>query len=214
MKVAAVIPIKINSKRLPNKNITILSNGETLVSRICQTCISCKDIDDVYIFCSTEDVKNFIPKGVKFLKRSAKLDEDNTNATEILDSFCPKVDHDIIVMVHATSPFTQVSTLKTAINSLKNNNYDSVIPVEKIQKFIWFEDTRLNFQKTPVPRTQDVTPILIELANPFVFWRSNFLRDKSRTGDNPMFLEQSWPETIDVDTAKDMEIVNSMLSRI
>ena len=60
MKVVAFIPIKLNSQRLPNKNILPL-DGKPLCWHVCQTLLEVDGIDDVYVYCSDDSVTDHIP---------------------------------------------------------------------------------------------------------------------------------------------------------
>jgi len=72
MKTVALVPIKLNSQRLPHKNILPLA-GHPLCWHILNTLTQIKDIDEVYVYCSDEEVTKYIPQGAKFLKRDARL---------------------------------------------------------------------------------------------------------------------------------------------
>ena len=87
MKTIAVVPMKLNNRRLPQKNTKPFTNGKPLCYYILATLMSIKDIDEVYVYCSNPDICEFIPEGVKYLKRSESLDQDSTKMNEVLSSF-------------------------------------------------------------------------------------------------------------------------------
>nr|WP_259545364.1 hypothetical protein [Heyndrickxia oleronia] len=66
-KVIAFVPIKLNSQRLPKKNLLPLGD-HSLCWYIFKSLLKVNDIDDVYVFCSDEEIKKHVPHGVKFLK--------------------------------------------------------------------------------------------------------------------------------------------------
>ena len=41
-------------------------------------------IDEVYVYCSNEKIKDYLPDGVIYLKRSESLDTDRTKMNEVL----------------------------------------------------------------------------------------------------------------------------------
>lgn len=212
MKIVAFIPIKLSSKRFPNKNISVLENGKPLISFIQETLYSVDIVDEVYVFCSDSSIQRYIIPGVEFLQRPLYLDEDNANATDLIASFIELIDADIYIMAHATSPFTKASTIHKAVVSVKSGQYDSAYPVEKIQKFAWFNGRPLNYRPDKIPRTQDVEPIYIEAANPFVFTKESFVNTNSRIGTNPLRINLTWYELIDIDLPEDFERANLFLS--
>jgi len=205
-KVVAMIPIKLDSKRFPNKNLKEFDDGIPLINLIQKTALKIKEIEKTYVFCSDDKIQKYLLKGIDFLPRSKTLDSDSTNATELLDEFVSKVDSEIYVMLHATSPFVTSGTIIRGIKGVSSNEYDSAYPVQKLQKFVWFNGSPLNFSLNPVPRTQDVEPVYCEIANPFIFRKEVFTEYRQRTGKKPLPLEQSWIESVDIDEPEDFEV--------
>ena len=79
MRVVAIVPMKLNNRRLPQKNTKPFTNGKPLCWYILSTLLTVNKIDEVYVYCSSPDIQEFLPDGVKYLKRSASLDQDTTN---------------------------------------------------------------------------------------------------------------------------------------
>ena len=104
MKTAAFVPIRLNSQRVSGKNLRPLS-GSPLMCHILRTLTEVEGIDEVYVYCSDERIREFLPEGVRFLRRSEELDRDTTLGREIYDSFTAEVEADLYVLAHATSPF-------------------------------------------------------------------------------------------------------------
>ncbi len=78
MKTVAMVPIKMNSVRLPDKNILCFDNGDPLCTYILRTLLKVNEINQIYVYCSDERIKDYLPQGVHFLKRSTCLDQDTT----------------------------------------------------------------------------------------------------------------------------------------
>ena len=158
MKVAALVPIKLNSQRLPHKNILPIG-GHPLCWHICNSLLNVKLIDEAYVFCSDDTVKNYIPEGINFLKRDARLDSDETKGFDIYDAFMKQVDADIYVLAHTTSPFIKAETISNALSHVVSGENDSSFSAERIQTFSWYQNQPINNKITDVPRTQDKEPI-------------------------------------------------------
>lgn len=60
MKTVALIPIKLNSKRIPGQNIKPFFDGTPLMHFIQKACLAADTIDEVYIYCSDEAVRDYI----------------------------------------------------------------------------------------------------------------------------------------------------------
>ena len=94
MKTAAFVPIRLNSQRVSGKNLRPLS-GSPLMCHILRTLTEVEGIDEVYVYCSDERIREFLPEGVRFLRRSEELDRDTTLGREIYDSFTAEVEADL-----------------------------------------------------------------------------------------------------------------------
>lgn len=91
MKIVAVVPMKLNNRRLPQKNTKAFTNGRPLCYYILSTLLKITEIEEVYVYCSNPDIKGYIPDGVKYLKRSEMLDQDTTKMNEVLKAFAKDV---------------------------------------------------------------------------------------------------------------------------
>ena len=131
MKVVAFVPIRLNSKRVVGKNLKPLG-GKPLMWYILETLAKVENIDEVYVYCSSEEIIPYLPKGIKYLKRSEWLDRDETLGEEIYDAFTKEVDADVYMLAHTTSPFIKEETISNAIDKVTSGEYDSAFSAQKI----------------------------------------------------------------------------------
>ena len=87
MKIVAVVPIKLNNRRLPQKNTKTFTNGKPLCYYVLSTLLKIEEIQEVYVYCSNPDIRKYIPEGVRYLQRSESLDLDSTKMNEVLRNF-------------------------------------------------------------------------------------------------------------------------------
>ncbi|RDU57231.1 CMP-N-acetylneuraminic acid synthetase [Helicobacter sp. MIT 00-7814] len=213
MKVVAFIPIKLNNERFPNKNIKCFFDGTPLIHFVQKTLLKCKEVDDIYIFCSDEAIKPYILDGIKFLQRPTNLDTKETLAADLIQAFSDAIDSDIYILACATSPFVKLKTYQECINTVKLGNFDSAFAGGKMQKFVWYKNAPLNFTLDKAPRTQDMQPIFYELSSPYVFTKDVFKKYHGRTSENPYIHEGSLLETIDIDYHEDFEVADILYRR-
>ena len=204
MKTVAFIPIKLNSQRLPHKNILPLA-GHPLCWHLCNTLAQVKGIDEVYVYCSDPDVKNYIPDTVKFLKRPAWLDGDLVKGFDIYREFIKTVDADVYVLAHTTSPFIKRESVENALGNVLSGEHDSAFSAERIQTFAWYKGAPVNYDLNDVPRTQDMEPIYVETSAFFIFKKEIFTVHNRRIGYKPFIQEVSGIEAVDIDEKKDYE---------
>jgi len=204
MKVVAFVPIKLNSQRLPHKNILPIA-GHPMCWHVCNTLKHVKCVDEVYVYCSDPAVKEFIPKEVKFLQRPEWLDGDLIKGFDIYREFIKTVDADVYVLTHTTSPFIKAESIKNALGKVITNENDSAFSAERIQTFVWYEENPVNYNLNDVPRTQDLKPVWKENSAFYIFQKDIFVKHQRRIGFNPYIQEVSGIEAIDIDEKKDYD---------
>ncbi|WP_303273012.1 NTP transferase domain-containing protein [uncultured Alistipes sp.] len=202
MKTVAFVPIRLNSQRVSGKNLRLLG-GEPLMCHILRTLTRVEGIDEVYVFCSDERIVELLPEGVRFLKRSAELDRDTTLGREIYDAFTARVEANLYVLAHATSPFIRPETIAGALDKVRSGEYDSAFSAEKIQTFAWYEGRPLNYALDNIPRTQTIEPVYIETSAFFIFPRELWCAHHRRIGDRPYMAVIERVEGLDIDYPED-----------
>lgn len=210
MKTVALIPIKLESKRVPNKNIKPFFDGTPLMSFIQQTCLESMLIDEVYIYCSNDSVKPYVIPGVKFLRRPKELDGDDKNANDIIRTFMREVDADIYVNAHSTSPFAKVETINKCIENVASGKYDSAFCAENIKQFMWKDGKPINFDPDHFPRTQDLPDVFAETSIAYVFTKESFIKHNRRLGSKPFICEVDKIEAMDIDYPEDFAICDAI----
>lgn len=209
MKTVALIPIKLNSQRLKNKNILPIA-GHPLCWHVCNSLLKVKGIDEIYVYCSTEIITNFIPDGIRFKKRDPILDGDTIKGFDIYKSFINEVDADVYVLAHTTSPFIKPGSYENALKHILDGKNDSAFSAERVQTFAWYDGKPINYDINDVPRTQDMKPIWIETSGFYIFRKEIFTEYHRRIGFHPYILEVSGMEAIDIDERKDYDLALKM----
>lgn len=207
MKTVAFLPMKLNSERLAGKNIRVLGS-KPLYKHILDRLIDVHDIDQIYIFCSTNSFSN-LPSSVKFLRRSEHLDEDSASIIDVAQSFAKHVKADVYLMAHATSPFLSSGSIREVLNSVINGGHDSAFTAERLSKFLWTTQGPLNHKTSQVPRTQDLDPLYAETSGAYAF-TYDVINGRRRTGDSPRILEVSKLEAHDIDDEEDWEMAEAI----
>lgn len=204
MKIVAFVPIKLNSQRVKNKNLLPIA-GHPLCWHILNTLLQVEKIDEVYVYCSDEKIKDYIPEGAIFLKRDVKLDGNLVKGFEIYNNFIEDVEADVYVLAHATSPFIKVETVDNALSHILSGECDSAFSAERIQTFAWYKSEPINYDLNDVPRTQDMEPIWVETSAFFMFEKEIFTKHHRRIGFKPYIQEVGQIEAVDIDEEKDYE---------
>ena len=210
MKTVAFVPIRLNSQRVAGKNLRELG-GRPLMCHILDTLRRVERIDEVYVFCSDESVRQLLPDGVKFLRRDPQLDSDTTLGAEIYDAFTAAVEADIYVLAHATSPFIRAKTIDEALAKVQTGDYDSAFSAEKLQTFAWYGGRPLNYSPDNIPRTQTLEPVYVETSAFFIFPRQLWCKQHRRIGEHPWMAVVDRIEGVDIDYPADFELAETIV---
>lgn len=214
MKTIAVVPMKLNNRRLPQKNTKKFTNGKPLCYYILTTLLAVDGIDDVYVYCSNPDIQEFIPDGVKYLQRSQLLDLDTTSMTEVLTNFTKEISADIYVMTHTTAPFISKESIEKGLSAVRSGKYDSSFAAKKLQDFLWKDGEPFNYDLTNIPRTQDL-PLLYEETSGFYIYKHDVMAKlHRRIGEKPYIVEVGEIESVDIDESEDFLIADAIYNYI
>lgn len=210
MKTAAVVPMKLNNKRLPKKNTKPFTNGFPLCRYVLSTLLEVKQINEVYVYCSNPGIKQFIPEEAIYLKRADYLDSDTASMTEVLKCFAEDVYADIYVMTHTTAPFIRKESIMLGLEAVLSGEYDSSFAAKKLQDFLWQDGRPLNYDLRNIPRTQDL-PVIYEETSGFYIYRREVITEQGRRiGKNPFIVEVGGIESIDIDEPEDFIIADAV----
>ena len=214
MKIVAIVPMKLNNTRLPQKNTKSFTNGKPLCYYILHTLLKIDKIDEVYVYCSNEKIKDYIPQGVRFLKRSATLDTDTTSMNEVLAAFAKDVPADIYVMTHTTAPFISAESIEKGLDAVLSGMNDSAFAAKKLQDFLWKNGTPFNYSLNNIPRTQDLDPLYEETSGFYIYERYVIEDLGRRIGQSPYIVEVNEIEAVDIDEKEDFEIADAIYNHI
>ena len=214
MKIVAIVPMKLNNKRLPQKNTKSFTNGAPLCTYILNTLKKVDKIEEIYVYCSNPDIREFLPEGVKYLKRSQNLDQDTTSMTEVLYCFAQDVDADIYVMTHTTAPFISEESISKGLDAVLSGEYDSSFAAKKLQDFLWKDGRPFNYALDNIPRTQDLDTMYEETSGFYVYEKSVMTEKHRRIGDNPFIVEVGEIESVDIDEPEDFMIADAIYNFI
>lgn len=214
MKTVAIVPMKLNNRRLPQKNTKSFTNGNPLCWYILSTLLNVDGIDDVYVYCSNPDIQEYIPEGVRYLCRSELLDQDTTSMSEVLACFTKEVPADIYVMTHTTAPFMTKKTIEKGLKAVKSGEYDSAFAAKKLQDFLWKDGKPFNYDLANIPRTQDLPALYEETSGFYIYKYDVMSKLHRRIGEHPFIVEVGEIESVDIDEPEDFMIADAIFNHI
>lgn len=212
--VVGFVPSKLNSQRLPRKNVRPLG-GTPLINFVLRTLDATPDVSDTVVYASDDEVMTYVESDVRcrYVQRDTRLDGDDALVQDFVGAFLSDVPADVVVLLHATSPFMRVRTVQRCIEAVTSGEHESAFAALEVRRFAWFDGRPLNYRvDAPTPRTQDLEPVLVEQSGLYVFTRDLFLRTGVRVGPDPYVHVVDHVEGHDVDTAVEFRIAEALLA--
>lgn len=183
-----------------------------LLTYILNSLAAAENIDEVYVYCSSPSIEQYLPEGVRFLQRDERLDADTTLGQEIYDAFTQQVEADIYILAHTTSPFIRTATLEDAVAKVESGEFDSAFSVKREQSFAWYESRPLNYSLSHIPRTQDLEAVYVETSAFFIFRREVWCEKHRRIGDRPYMAITDRIESVDIDNPDDFLLAEAIVA--
>lgn len=218
MKVLGIIPARGGSKRLPDKNMTLL-DGIPLIIHSINYAKANKDIIE-QIIVSTDDpsIKEFaLKEGIKVIDRPDHLSTDISNTVSALKHVLETITEEVenVVLLQPTNPLRPEKLLAEAFFKYKAENYDSLMTVTRsYQKFGKIENNRfVPFNYDMGQRSQDIEPLYYENGLLYITKASLILGEKILGENNfPFIVDHPFAE-VDIDFKKDLEYAEFLLER-
>lgn len=204
--VAAIVPIKEHSERVPRKNFRDF-NGRPLYHWIIETLEETSEVDKIIINTDSETVIEKAPKlfDVQISERPKELRGDYVSMNNIISYEVENNSADIYIQTHCTNPLLSSDTVSECLEKFAHSeDSDALFTVTRHQKMLYDEDLKpINHEPDNLMRTQDLPPVYEENSNVYIFTESTIQNVSQRTGKNPMVHEMDEIESIDIDTKTD-----------
>ena len=214
--IAALVPMRHHSQRVPGKNYRPLA-GKPLYQYIIETLLAVPEITSILVDTDSEPVmaglRADFPQ-VRIIERPEHLRADAIPMNEVLLHDTSQFKADYYLQTHSTNPFLTARTLQNAIRSFLGQHpvYDSMFSVTRLQTRLWDGLTRaINHNPAILLQTQDLPPVFEENSCFYLFTRENLLTRRNRLGERPLMFEIPRQEAIDIDEEFDFQIAEMMM---
>lgn len=213
MKVIGLIPFWFGKN--DGRDLKKLA-GRYLIEYTAELLSTIESMDSTVVYSSNKEIIKYINEdlGINHLKRAEHLDDENILVEDIINQFFTDYDEaDIIVLMHPLCPFIKRTTLEECIEMVKSGKYDSSFTALEYQKFAWFKNEPLNFDKTKYsPKLRSLDKVIIEQGLTYVISKKAFIENKNRIGKNPYMKIINHFEGYEINDIKDFEIAELIVN--
>ena len=214
----AIIPARGGSKRIPRKNIKDFL-GKPIIAYSIEAALNSKLFDEVMVSTDDKEIADIAVKygaNVPFLRSDKTADDFATTADVILEVLNEYKQNDIhfdtVCCIYACAPFVNSEKLKSGLELLENQQFDSVFPVTAfsfpIQRALRIRENKLSFfqPEHALTRSQDLECSYHD-SGQFYWMKTSVFEVKKRiVTDNSGALIVPEIETQDIDNYTDWKI--------
>lgn len=200
MNFAVIIPAQETNKYHKFGDLAPFGDTTLLEWKISQ----CKEFaksNQIYISSDSEIIEDIVQKEeVNFIKRKKQI-----SYSQIIKDTLFEVKEDTILWTNPTSPFLSSKDYQSMINKFINHeNINSIVSVHSKYDYAYYDNKRLNFDKTFTPRTE-LIPIQIVTNGCYIIKKDIAIKNESLYIDNSSLYELDYLSAIEI---KDMHIYN------
>jgi len=219
MNIAALVPVRKGSTRIPNKNLCMIGN-ETMLGRKLQQLKEATTITKIYVGTDGDALAEEADKyGVEVIYRDPICcDESQASANMMIADFIKRVDCDIAVWVHVTNPFVEGATYDSAVHTYLSEcakGFDSLISVLALQEHLWtpnFYPLNYNPYKEKHTLAKELPAYYKQTGAFFIQSRQAMKNNSYFFGRHPYLFKTTELEAVDINTPYDLKLVNALLT--
>lgn len=218
MRLAALLPMRHGSERLPGKNWRPCA-GRPLYHWVVAALRATPGVDEIVIDTDSPvilaDAAAHFP-GVRLLARPPALGGGRVAMNEVLLNTVDHVAADWYLQTHATNPLLRPATIAAAIAALRARlpEHDSLFSVTRRQVRLWDGAGRaLNHDPEVLLPTQELTPVFEENSCLYLFTAATLRARRNRIGYTPLLFEMDREEAVDIDDALDFRLAECLIRR-
>lgn len=219
--VLALIPARGGSKGIPGKNLYPLAGKPLVVHSIEQALQSLRVTATVV---STDDphiAQLSRQAGADVVQRPPEISGDTaTSESALIHAIQTRAQQDgrlpdLVVFLQCTSPLRRPGDIDNAIETLLEQDADSLVSVSPSHRFLWTDGADgaqpINYDFQKRPRRQDMAPQYVENGSIYIFRPQALLDSANRLCGRIALYKMDDEAAVDIDSLLDMKLAELIL---
>lgn len=222
MKIVTMIPARLGSTRVKNKNIRLL-DSKPLIQHIIDTAKSSSLTGEIYLNSESEIFEGIaLENNINFYKRDPKLSSDEATNDDFSLDFMNNIECDVLLQLLPTSPFITSGQIDEFLKTMIEGKFQTMISTANVQIEALYKDNPINFdQKSQTPPSQLLSPIQTYACG-IMAWDCKKFRDNMdkygagyHGGEGSVgFYELKGFATIDIDNEEDFVLAEAVIGSL
>lgn len=216
LKLIAMIPARMGSKRIPKKNVRYLLD-KPLIQYPIDLALNNDSLDSVWVNTESQKLGDIcVSLGANFHKRPSELASDTATNRDFVYEFLLKHECDYVIMINPTSPLLSQETLNKFIKYVEENDFDTVLSVISVKAESFYDGKPINFTVKEKINSQLLEPVQ-EVMWAISAWKRESFISMQENGINPIFGGEMGrfvipkDESADLDTEEDWNIAEGFM---
>ena len=222
--ILAIIPARGGSKGIPRKNLLVLA-GKPLIVHTIEHALQARSVDRVVVSTDDPEIAAVSKQyGAEVIWRPAEISGDTASSESALlhaldflertEGYRPA----LVVFLQCTSPIRHPKDIDQAVQTLLDEDADSLLSVVPFHLFIWRlvdgQGQPVDYDHRHRPRRQDRQPEYMENGSIYVFKPWVLRRFNNRLGGKiALYVMDGW-SSVDINTLRDFELCEWIASRM
>ena len=215
-KIVALIPARMGSQRLAQKNLRELG-GLPLIVRVIRKCVNCSEFDEVWV--NSENIRFgeiALAESVKFHQRPEALGGNMATSDQYIAEFLQAHECEWVVQVHSIAPLLTTAEVAAFVRQVRLCDADIVLSYESIQIECAYKGQPVNFTFDEKTNSQNLSP-LQRISWSITAWRRAAFLDALDSGFCATYSGQieyfrlSWFASHIIKTEEDLRIAEALL---
>lgn len=215
---AIVIPARGGSKTIPRKNLRMLQ-GKPLIAWTIESAMESGVAETVYVSTESPEIAEIAVRyGAVALERDPSLSGDQVPLDPVIVDAADRIEQregpmDLIVTIQATCPLISPTTIRTAIQKLRDEPLDTVLTAVEDKALRWgVEDGHFRPLFSERLNRQQMDPVYRETGG-VIACRREILKTGTRVGGKVGLVIVDRREAVDIDELDDWIAAENHLSR-
>lgn len=170
MQIFAMIPARLGSQRLKQKNLRELA-GVPLINRAVRKCRAAAVFDEIWVNSEHPAFGEIAAvEGVGFHQRPEALGNNQATSEQYVAEFLAQHPCDFVVQVHSIAPLLTVEEIRGFVRTLEVGDVDCLLSADLVQIECAFQGRPVNFSLNEKTNSQELEP-LQRLSWSITAWR-------------------------------------------